>query len=102
MCCKDLREDKELAEWRDTAVSSGGEAEHPIIELVLRMDITLLHPPHLPFPNLVHYLVSLNRPPRTTEPTKMLLGTDPFLDGVVILLQNVIQILNRSMTAASP
>ena len=30
----------------------------------------------------------------------MLLGTDPFLDRTVILLQDVIQILNRPMTAA--
>jgi hypothetical protein len=28
----------------------------------------------------------------------MLLGTDPFLDGTVILRQDVVQILNRPMT----
>jgi hypothetical protein len=30
----------------------------------------------------------------------MLLGAEPFLDGTVILLQDVIQILNWPMTAA--
>jgi len=30
----------------------------------------------------------------------MLLGTDPFFDGAVILLQDAVQILNRSMVAA--
>jgi len=30
----------------------------------------------------------------------MLLGADPFLDRTVILLEDVIQILNRPMTAA--
>jgi hypothetical protein len=56
------------------AVSSGGEAKHPIDELVLCSDVTLLHPPNLSLPNLVHRLVPLNGPSRTTEPTKMLLG----------------------------
>jgi hypothetical protein len=47
----------------------------------------------------VHRLVTLNRPPRTTELTKVLLGTDAFLDGTVVLFQNVVQVLNRPMTA---
>jgi hypothetical protein len=55
---------------------------------------------HLTFADLVDYLVALNRLTCTTELTKMLLGTDPFLDRTVILLQDVVQILNRPMTAA--
>ena len=81
-------------------MSSSGEAERAIDEPVLHSDVTLRHPPNLALPNLVHRFVTLNRPPRTTELPKMLLGTDPFLDGAVILLQNVVQILNRPMTAA--
>ncbi len=81
------------------AASSAGEAEHPFDEPVLRSDVTL-HPPNLSLLNLVHRRVALNRPPRTTELAKMLLGTDPFFGGAVILLQNVVQVLNRPMTAA--
>jgi hypothetical protein len=81
-------------------VSLGSEGEDSINKLVLPSDVTLLHPPDLALPNLVHHLVALNRPPRTTELAKALLGTDPFLDGAMILLQNVVQILNRPMTAA--
>jgi putative transposase len=82
------------------AVSSSGEAERAIDKPVLQSDGTLGHPPNLALPNLVHRFVTLNRPPRTTELPKMLLGTDPLLDGAVILLQNVVQILNRPMAAA--
>lgn len=79
-----LREDKERPETGDIAVRSGGEAEHPFDESVLRSDVAL-YPPNLSLPNLVHRLVALNRPPRTTELANMLLGTDPFLDGAVIV-----------------
>ena len=78
---------------------SGGEAEHPFDEPVLRSDVTL-HPPNLSLPNLVHRLVALNRPPRKTELAKVLLGTDPFLDGAVILLQDFYPILSAPVTAA--
>ena len=77
-----------------------GEAECPIDELVLRQDVTVLHPSDLTFADLVNHFVALNRLSCTTELTKMLLSTDPFLDGTVVLLQDVVQILNRPMTAA--
>jgi hypothetical protein len=80
--------------------SSGSEAEHLVDEPVLHSNVTPCHPTNLALPNLVHCFVTLNRPPRTTELTKMLLGTDPFLDGTVILLQDVVQIWNRPMVAA--
>src|SRR5260370_1356786 len=78
----------------------GREGKRQIDELVLGQDVSLLDPSNLTFADLMDYFVALNRPPRTTEMTKMLLGTDPFLDGTVILLQDVVQILNRPMTAA--
>ena len=81
-------------------MSLDGEAKRPIDELVLCQDVTLLDPSNLTFADLMDYFVALNRPPLTTELTKVLLGTDPFLDRTVILLQDVIQILNRPMTAA--
>jgi hypothetical protein len=52
------------------------EVKCPIDELVLRQDVS------------------------TTKLTKMLLGADPFLDGTVVLLEDVVQILNRPMTTA--
>src|SRR5437773_7683240 len=75
--------------------------QNPIDELVLRQDVTLLHPSDLTFAGLVDHFVTLNRLSCTTELTKMLLGTDPFLDGTVILLQDVIQILNWTVPATS-
>ena len=80
-------------------MSLDGEAKRPIDELVLCADVTFLYPPNLSLPNLVHRLVTLNRPPRTTELTKVLLSTDPLLDGTVILLQDVVQILNWTVPA---
>ena len=68
-------------------------------ELVLRQDVTLLHPSDLTFTDLVYRLVALNRLTCTTELTKMLFGTDPFLDGTVILLQDVVQILHWTVAA---
>ena len=81
------------------SVSLGSEAEDSINKLVLASDGTLLHPPHLALPNVVHHLVALLRSPLRSELPKVLLGTDLFLDGAVILLQNVIQILNWPRTA---
>ena len=80
-------------------MSLDGEAKRPIDELVLCADVASLHPANLSLPDLVHRLVTLNRPPRTTELTKVLLGTDSSLDCTVILLQDVVQILNRTVPA---
>ena len=80
-------------------MSLEGEAECPIDELVLRQDVTVLHPSDLTFADLVNHFVALNRLSCTTELTKMLLGTDSLLDGTVILLQDVVQILNRTVPA---
>ena len=52
------------------------EAKYPIDELVLRQDVS------------------------TTKLTKMSLGADPFVDGTVVLLEEIVQILNRPMTTA--
>jgi hypothetical protein len=48
---------------------------------------TLLHPPDLALPKLVHHLVALNRSPRRSKLPKVVQYMD--LDGAVILLQNV-------------
>ena len=59
--------------------SLGSGAEHLIDEPVLHSDVTLCHPTNLALPNLVHCFVTLNRPPRTTELPKVLLGRIRFL-----------------------
>jgi hypothetical protein len=81
------------------AVSLGSDGEDSIIKLVLPSHVTLLHPPDLALPNLVHHLVALNRSPRRSEPPRVLLGTDLFLDGAVVLLPKPVQILNWPMIA---
>jgi hypothetical protein len=80
-------------------VISGSQAEHLIDEPVLHPNVTVPHPPNLTLPNLVHGFVTLNRPPCTAELTNMLLGADPSLDGTVILLEDVVEILNRPILA---
>jgi hypothetical protein len=87
-----------LQRW-GTAATSGSQAERPVDEPVPRSDVTFLHPPNLPLANPMHRLVTLNRPPRTTELTKMLLSPDPLLDRAMILLQDVVQILSRTVPA---
>jgi hypothetical protein len=82
-------------------MSSGGdEAKHPMDGPVLCSDVTLFRPQNVSLQNLVHRLVALDAPARTTEPTKMLLRTDPLLDGAVILLQDFYPILSAPVTAA--
>src|SRR5690242_10945109 len=59
------------------------------------------HPPRLPFPEHVQRLIALDRPPRCPELTKVLLGLHMSFDRPMILLQNVVQIWDRSMAAAA-
>jgi hypothetical protein len=49
----------------------------------------------------VHRLVSLNRSPRGAQLAKVLLGFYSSFDRSMILLQDVVQILDRSMLAAA-
>ena len=58
-------------------------------------------PPRLPFPEHVHCLIALDRPLRWPDLAKVLLGLDASFDRAMILLQDVVQILDRSMTAAA-
>src|SRR5579862_9336633 len=64
-------------------------------------DIIVADPPRLPLPDHVHRLVSVNRSPGRLELAKALLGLHSSFDRSMILLQNVVQILDRSMSAAA-
>src|ERR1019366_7212321 len=63
--------------------------------------ISVADPPCLPLPDHVHRLGSLDRSPGRLELTKALLGLHSSFDRSMILLQDVVQVLPRSMAAAA-
>src|ERR1019366_1898255 len=58
-------------------------------------------PARLALPDHVHSLVALNRSPGRLVRAKALLGLHASFDRSMILLQDVVQILDRSMSAAA-
>ena len=75
--------------------------EQPVDELHLSPNIRAAHPPHLPLPNHVHGLVSLDCSPRRVKLAKPLLGLHPSFDRSMVLLQDIVQVLDRPMSAAA-
>jgi len=75
--------------------------EQLVDELILPADIVAADPPPLPFPNHVHRLITLNRSSRRLELSEPLLGVHTTFDRSVVLFQNVVQILHRSVPAAA-
>src|SRR5271154_3896938 len=80
---------------------SGSHIEQPVDELILFANIIVADPPRLPLPDHVHRLVSLNRSPGGLKLAKALPGFHSSFERSMILLQDVGQILNRSMSAAA-
>src|ERR1019366_367810 len=78
---------------------SGSQIEQLVDELILFANIIVADPPRLALPDHVHRLVSLNRSPGCLELTKALLGLHSSFDRSMILLQDVVQVLARSMSA---
>ena len=75
---------------------------HPkqlVDELNLLPNIRTAHPSRLPLPDHVNCLISLDRSPRRVEFTKALLGFHGWFDRPMILLQDVVQVLDRPMAA---
>jgi hypothetical protein len=68
----------------------------------LTSDIHFAYPPSLPLPDHIHRLVPLNRPSRNLEFPESLLGVYLTLDSSMVLLQDVVQILHRPMSASPP
>jgi len=62
---------------------------------------TTAHPPRLPLPNHVHRLIILNRSARHLELAEPLLGVHAAFDRSVVLFQDVVQVLHRSVPAAA-
>jgi hypothetical protein len=56
-------------------------------------------PARLAFPDHMDRLVACDRAPSSPERVEMLTGVDPPLDGVMVLLEHVVQIWHRPMQA---
>ena len=81
--------------------ASGRQLEPIGDELILLADLIVADAPHRPFADHVHRLVNFNRSPRSSELAKALLGLHSSFYHSMILLQDVVQILDRSMAAAA-
>jgi hypothetical protein len=64
-------------------------------------DLTCADPPSLPLPNRMHRLVTLDCAIGSPERPEALARSHPPLDGPVILLQDVIQVLHRSQATSA-
>ena len=73
--------------------------EQLVDELNLLPNIRTAHPPRLTLPDHVNCLISLDRSPCRVKFTKALLGLHASFDRSMILLQDVVQVLNRPVTA---
>src|ERR1019366_6183198 len=80
---------------------SGSKIEQLVDEVILLANISVADPPRLPLPDHVHRLVSRNRSPGGLELAKALLGLHSSFDRSMILFQDVVQVLDRSMSAAA-
>ena len=79
-----------------------GQKVKLVDELNLSPNIRSAYLPRLPLPDHVHCLVSLDRSPRRLEFTKALLGLHSSFDRSMILLQDVVQVLDRPVAATAP
>ena len=86
-----------LREQPDCRVS-GRQLEQLVDEAILLANISGAKPSCLPLPDHVQRFVSGKGSPGCMEFAKALRGLDAAFDGAMILLENVVQILNRSMT----
>src|ERR1035438_10094244 len=78
----------------------GCQIEEVVAELNLTKKIISCHPSNLPLPDHVDCFVALNRSPSRLKFSEALLGVHSTFDGSMILFQNVVQVLHRSVSAA--
>ena len=78
-----------------------GQSEESLDELNLTPNVSPANPPSLPFPNHVHRLISLNRSRGGLELSKSLLGVHSSFDRSIILFQDIVKVLHRSVPAES-
>jgi hypothetical protein len=77
--------------------SSGDQFEELVDELNVTPNIRPAHPPNLPLPQHVHRLITLNGSPRRLEFSEPLFGIHAPFDRAMILLQDIVQVLHRSV-----
>src|ERR1700746_2593905 len=80
--------------------ASGSQIEQSVDELILLANISPADPPRLPLADHVQRFVSRNRSLSCAELAKARLGLHASFDRSMILLQEVVQILDRPMWAA--
>src|SRR5664280_801793 len=78
----------------------GCQIEKAVDELNLTKKIISCHPSNLPLPDHVDCFVALNRSPSCLEFSEALFGVHSTFDGSMILFQNVVQVLHRSVATA--
>src|SRR6516165_12549915 len=78
----------------------GCQGEKAVDELNLSKKIISCHPSSLPLPDHMNCFVALNRSPSRRELSEALLGIHTTFDGSMILFENVIQVLHRSVSTA--
>jgi hypothetical protein len=83
------------------AFASDCNLEQTRNEMELVDNLTDAHPPGLPLPNRMHRLVTLDRAISSPERPEALARSHPPLDGPMILLQNVIQVLHRPQSTSA-
>ncbi len=69
-------------------------------ELNLPKKIPSCHPSNLPLADHVDCFVALNRSPSRLEFSEALLGVNSTFDGSMVLFENVVQVLHRSVSTA--
>ena len=78
----------------------GCQIEKAVDELNLTKKIISCQPSNLPLPDHVDCFVALNRSPSCLEFSEALLGVHSTFDGSMILFENVVQVLHRSVSTA--
>src|ERR1035438_5642847 len=78
----------------------GCQSDLAVDELNLTKKIISCHPSSLPLPDHVDCFIALNRLPSCLEFSEALFGVHSTFDGSMILFQNVVQILHRSVSTA--
>src|SRR5450756_255222 len=78
----------------------GCQVEKVVDELNLSKKVISCHPSSLPLPDHVDCFVALNRSSSCLEFSEALLGVHSTFDGSMILFENVVQVLHRSVSTA--
>ena len=78
----------------------GCQTEEAVYEPNLSKKIISCHPSNLPLPDHVDCFVALNCSPSRLEFSEALLRIHATFDGAMILFENVVQVLHRSVSTA--